>query len=413
MPRTSAKPLATTVDASEEPATGVCAPRGFRASGVHCGIRRKRSDLALIVSDRTAAAAAVFTTNRAQAAPVLVSREHLEVTGGVARAIVVNAGNANACTGEPGLAAARLTAARTAELLGVPPAQVLVASTGVIGERLPVERLLSALPDAVAGLSASGGTRAAGAILTTDLRLKECARTVSTPRGSFTIGGMAKGSGMIHPDMATTLGFVTTDAAVEPGFLRLCLRRAADLSFNRITVDGDTSTNDTLVVLANGASRVKFEAPRSSRFEEALTEVLTELAKMVARDGEGATKLITVEVEGAATEADALAVARAIAGSSLVKTAVGGADANWGRIVAAAGRAGVAIDPERLSVSLGGVEVLKPGFASVFSEDAARRALEQEQVTLSVDLGSGRARATTWTCDLTAGYIVINSGYRT
>lgn len=395
-----------------EPAIGVTAASGFVASGVHCGIRRKKADLALIVSDRPAAAAAVFTTNLAQAAPVLVSRESLQLTGGRARAILVNAGNANACTGEEGLRAARRTVRRTARLLGVPEREVLVASTGVIGQRLPVERIVAGLPSAVSALSRAGGPSAAEAILTTDLATKQYVRTVVTSKGRYTIGGMAKGSGMIHPNMATTLCFVTTDAAIEPGPMQACLRRATEVSFNRISVDGDTSTNDMVALLANGASGVSVAGPRAARFEECLTEVLTELAKMVVRDGEGATKLITVQVSGGATEESALRVARTIAGSPLVKTAVHGADANWGRIVAAAGRAGVALDPATLGITIGGVHVLRPGYRAEFSEDEARSALERDEVTIGVDLGLGSASARVWTCDLTARYVEINAGYR-
>ena len=399
--------------APSRPAEGVTAASGFVAAGVRCGIRRKRADLALIVSDRPAAAAAVFTTNRVQAAPILVSRENLLASGGSVRAIVVNSGNANACTGEPGLAAARLTVDETARLLGIPPEEVLVASTGVIGVPLPVSRLVSALPRASKSLSPAGGAAAAEAILTTDTRIKQAVRRVRTSAGRYTVGGMAKGSGMIHPNMATTLGFVTTDAAVAPDFLHRCLNRAIDLSFHRITVDGDTSTNDMVAVLAGGASGVRVREGASDAFEEALTGVLVDLAKQVAADGEGATKLIAVEVEGALSDEDALRVARTVAASPLVKTAVHGADANWGRIVAAVGRSGVPLDPERLRVAFGDLEVLRPGYVSSFSEDEARRLLEQKEVTIRVDLGQGSGRATTWTCDLTSGYVRINAGYRT
>lgn len=397
--------------------TGVTLARGFHASGVHCGIRRKKLDLALIVSDRPASAACVFTTNLAQAAPILVSREHMALSHGLVRAIVVNAGNANACTGEPGLAAARATAAAAAGLLTsspeqILPEQILVASTGVIGQPLPIARILEGLPESVAGLSRSGGTAASEAILTTDLCPKIASRTVTTARGSYTIGGMAKGSGMIHPNMATTLAFVTTDAAIDPASLHKALRRAADRSFNRISVDGDTSTNDMIAVLANGASGVRASGPRFGQFEAALTEVLTELALMVVRDGEGATRLIAVEVTGARSEKDALQVARTIAGSPLVKTAVHGADANWGRIIAAACRAGVPVDPAAITIALGDEVVLRPGYVSDFSEPRAKQALEQPEVAVRIDLGAGCARATVWTCDLSAGYVAINAGYR-
>jgi len=404
-------------DGLERPhAAAITAPQGFRAAGVHAGIRKKRLDLALLVSGGETSAAAVFTRNLAAAAPVLVSREHLRLSGGRARAVLVNAGNANACTGEPGLEAARRSVTAVAELLSLPVEQVLVASTGVIGQPLPLPRLLRALPHAVRALARSGGADAATAILTTDLREKEWVQRVRGSNGNYTLGGMAKGSGMIHPDMATTLAFVTTDAAVPAALLQDCLRRATDASFNRISVDGDTSTNDTIAVLANGASGVAVDPalPASvAAFEAALTEVLIELGKLVVRDGEGATKLIEVCVSGARDEGEALQVARTIAGSPLVKTAMHGADANWGRVVAAACRAGVALDPERLRVAFGDVVVLRPGFVARFSEAAARRALSREEVTLHIDLGLGGATAKTWTCDLSAGYVEINASYRT
>jgi glutamate N-acetyltransferase/amino-acid N-acetyltransferase len=400
------------VTSTVEPTGAITAARGFRASAVHAGIREKAPDLALIASDREAAAAAVFTTNLVQAAPILVTREALETSGGRATAILVNAGNANACTGEQGLAAARTTAAEVASLLRVPASRVIVASTGVIGQPLPVDAVLRALPGAAAQLSTAGGRDAARAILTTDTRVKESLRTVRAARGAYTIGGMAKGSGMIHPDMATTLAFVTTDAEVDPPRLQASLRRATAVSFNRVTVDGDTSTNDMVAILANGASGVRVAAEDATAFEAALTEVLTDLARLVARDGEGATKLVTVAVSGAATEQDALQVARTIATSPLVKTAVHGADANWGRIVAAAGRAGVALQPERLRVRLGPVEVLSPGYVSSYSEQRAREALLGDDVVIGVDLGQGGATASYFTCDLTADYVAINASYR-
>ncbi len=390
--------------------TGVTAPAGFLASGIHCGIRKDHRDLALVVSETEASAAAVFTRNLVVAAPIVLSREALASSGGRARAVVINSGNANACTGEPGDRAVGRSAESLATLLGVPPDRVLVASTGVIGVQLPVDRLLGGLPEAVAELSLDGGADAAEAILTTDTCSKESARRVDDPAGSYTIGAMAKGSGMIHPDMATTLAVVTTDAAVPAEPLGAMLRRATDRSFNRLTVDGDTSTNDMIAVLANGAAAV---AAAAEPFERALTEVLVDLARAVARDGEGATRLITVQVTGAASEPDALAVARTIAGSLLVKTAVHGADANWGRIAAAAGRAGVALRPEGLTVGISGLTVLSPGYVSDYSEDEASARLAEAEVVLTVDLGAGEAEATTWTCDLTKGYIEINADYRT
>jgi len=394
------------------PDTGVTAARGFTASGVHCGIRKSRPDLALIVSDRPASAAAVFTRNRVQAAPVLVCRETLAASGGLARAVVVNSGNANACTGPDGMVHARMTVQATARALGLEADEVLVASTGVIGQRLPIERLLAGIPAAVAALSSAGGTHASQAILTTDTCAKLAVRHVETPSGSYTVGGMAKGSGMIHPDMATTLGFVTTDAAVPPALLQRLLTGAVDRSFNRVTVDGDTSTSDMVAVLANGASGVEVSTDADHGFAAALEEVLVELARQVAKDGEGASKLIEVRVTGASSEAQAVAVARTVSGSPLVKTAVHGADANWGRIVAAAGRAGVEVDPERMRVAICGLEVLGPGYASDYSEEEATRRMRADEVLLEVDLGEGPAQATCWTCDLTHGYIDINASYR-
>lgn len=390
--------------------TGVTAPAGFLAAGVRCGIRKEHRDLALVVSQTEASAAAVFTRNLVQAAPVVQSRQALAASDGRARAVVLNSGNANACTGEPGDRAAGRTAESLARLLEVRSDRVLVASTGVIGVQLPVDRLLAGLPPAVAALSVEGGADAAEAILTTDTCTKECVRRVDDPAGAYTIGAMAKGSGMIHPDMATTLAVVTTDAAVPAESLRGMLRRATDRSFNRLTVDGDTSTNDMIALLANGAAGVE---PEAAGFERALTEVLVELARAVARDGEGATRLVTVRVTGAATESEALAVARTVAGSLLVKTAIHGADANWGRIAAAAGRAGVALRPEALTVGINGLTVLSPGYVSDFSEEEASARLARDEVVLTVDLGAGEAEATTWTCDLTKGYIEINADYRT
>lgn len=396
------------------PAVGVTAARGFRAAGLHCGVRRKRPDLALIESETPASCAAVFTTNRVAAAPVVVSREHLASSAGVVRAIVVNSGNANACTGAHGMDAARSMAAETARLLGVEPSKVLVSSTGVIGQRLPIDRIVDALPRLIGTLSTGGGADASHAILTTDTCTKLAVRQVETAAGTYTVGGMAKGSGMIHPDMATTLGFVTTDAAIPPDVLRACLVRAVDRSFHCVTVDGDTSTNDMVAVMAGGASGIDVsEGDDRVAFEAALTGVLADLARQVAADGEGATRLIEVVVTGAPDEAAARAVARTVSGSPLVKTAVHGADANWGRILAAAGRAGVAFDPGRASVTIGGVEVLSPGYVSEFSEEVASARMRAAEVVLGIDLGAGPGRAVAWTCDLSARYVEINGSYRT
>jgi len=394
------------------PVVGVTRPQGFSAAAAFAGIRKKAPDVALILSDRPASAACVLTRNRVQAAPILLCREHLEKSGGLGRAILVNSGNANACTGDAGLRIARESATEAARLLDIRPEHVLVASTGVIGQQLPGEKLVAVLPEVVAGLSRAGHDAAAKAIMTTDIVQKEAGREVRLAGGTVQIGGMAKGSGMIHPDMATTLAFVTTDAAIPPAMLQRMLRRATDRTFNRISVDGDTSTNDMIALLANGASGVSVGHADEQAFEHALADLLLELALSIARDGEGAKRLIAVSVTGAASEADALEVSRTIATSPLVKTAIAGGDANWGRIVAAVGRAGVDILPERLRVRLGDVEVLSPGYVSGHSEEAATAAVSKETVEIGVDLGMGSAEATTWTCDLTHGYIDINASYR-
>jgi len=395
--------------------SGITAAKGYKASAVRAGIKKEGLDLAVFSSDVKASAAAVFTRNLVQAAPIGVCRKNLKASRGCARAVVVNSGNANACTGEDGRLVALQTAKETARLLGVPWEQVLVASTGVIGQPLPMDRLIGALPQAVADLSVDRGGEAAAAILTTDTCTKESVVRMDSPLGPFTVGGMAKGSGMIHPDMATTLVFITTDAEVEPAALKGYLGESVDVSFNRITVDGDTSTNDMAAILANGMSGVRIEPGSAAErgFQEALTGVLSELARAVVRDGEGATKLVTVEVTGAKGETEALKVAKTIATSQLVKTAVYGADANWGRIVGAAGRAGVDLDPSKLRVSIGGVAVLSPGYVAEFSEEEVTERLRKDEVVLSVDLGQGAGSARVWTCDLTHGYIDINASYRT
>ncbi len=391
--------------------SGITAPLGFRAAGIHCGVRRSRPDLAMIVSDKPAVASAVYTRNLVKAAPLLVTEEHLARSAEV-KAVVVNSGVANACTGQRGIDDARMTARRAAALLGSDPETVLVASTGVIGQPLPLDRVLQGLPALVSQLHEAGGPAAAEAILTTDTFTKTTQRKVELAGGTITLGGMAKGSGMIHPDMATTLGFVTTDADIPRATLDHCLRTATARTFNRITVDGDTSTNDMVILLANGASGVHLGPTDRDTFLQALTELMTELARMVASDGEGASRLISVEVTGADSEDNAVAAARTVAASALVRTAVHGADANWGRIVAAVGRAGVPCSPESLTVSLNGLVVLSPGFESQFDEAEASRRLASDEVVIRIDMGLGSCQATTWTCDLTAEYVRINASYR-
>lgn len=396
---------------------GVTAPAGFVAGAARCGLRRPgdgRPDLALVVSAGPAAAAGVFTRNRVQAAPVQVTREHLR--GGRLRAVVANAGVANACTGERGLEDARRMAAVTADALGLARVEeVAVASTGVIGAYLPMERVEAGIREAARRLGREGGAEAAVAITTTDTRPKERAVRLTLDGVPVTIGGVAKGAGMVHPDLATMLCFLTTDAAATPEALREVLAAAVDRSFNMVTVDGDTSTNDCVLLLAGGAAGnrpLRPGTPESARFREALTAVCAALAREIARDGEGATRLIEVAVEGARDEADARRAARAVAGSNLVKTAVHGADANWGRVLAALGRSGATFDPERVRVKLGDLLLVDRGRAAAYDEAEARSLLERDEVRLVVDLGAGTGQATAWGCDLSCEYVRINGSYR-
>jgi glutamate N-acetyltransferase/amino-acid N-acetyltransferase len=394
---------------------GITAPKGFAASAVHCGIKSSGAlDLAVLVADRPASAAALFTTNLAQAAPVKISRQHIAQTGGVARAAVVNSGCANACTGPQGLADAMRMAEETAATLGCAPHDVLVASTGVIGVALPMERVSAGIRSAAARLRRDNGSQAARAIMTTDPFPKEHAVTVPTSVGSFIVGGMAKGSGMIEPNMATMLGFVTTDASVPPALLQQALRASARDTFNAITVDGECSTNDSLFAFASGASGVTIDERTYPALLEGLLAVSRELSLGIVRGGEGATKLIAVTVSGARTGDEARAVARTIANSLLVKTAIHGADPNWGRIVAAAGHSGVMFDIDKATVHVGDILLFDNGLPR---DDAAPRAadyLKGTTVEIAVDLGAhAGVAATIWTCDLSAEYVRINGEYRT
>jgi glutamate N-acetyltransferase / amino-acid N-acetyltransferase len=394
---------------------GVTAARGFRAAGVSCGIKASGApDLALICADGPVSAAAVFTTNLAQAAPVIVSREHLERSGRRAAAVVVNSGCANACTGEDGLAHANAMAALTAAAVSCDPAAVLVASTGVIGVKLDMSKVCPGIVDAAKSLSSDKGSDAALAIMTTDPFPKEAAVEVSLPRARFRVGGIAKGSGMIEPMMATMLGFITTDAAVEPPVLQRALKAAVDPTFNAISVDGECSTNDCVFALANGASGARIGDAEYDSFVAAMRDVCEMLAVGIVRGGEGATKLITINVMGAKNDADARKAARAIANSPLVKTAVHGGDPNWGRLVAVAGRSGSAFALDRAAVRIGPIELFRDGVPhDERSEDAARY-LRQGDVNIEVDLGAGgNGRFRMWTCDLSAEYVRINAEYRT
>jgi glutamate N-acetyltransferase / amino-acid N-acetyltransferase len=382
-------------------------PAGFRYAAAYAGIRKTiHDDVALIVSDVPAAAAAVFTKNQVVAAPVEVARKNLRASKGRIRAVLVNAGNAN-CATRTGERVAIQCVDAVARAIGAKPAEVLPASTGVIGVEMNGSLIVAAIPKLVAGLDESRFEDAARAIMTTDTQPK---MAYAKLRGA-SIAGMTKGSGMIHPRMATTLGFVVTDSVVPLAVLRTSLKRAIERSYNRISVDGDTSTNDIVAVLANGASGVK---PTAKAFESALTEVLESLAKQIVRDGEGARKLVTIDVSGAPSDRAAEAIARAIANSPLVKTAIAGSDPNWGRILSSAGNAGVPFDPRRVDIDFQKVAVCRGGLAAAFQEVELKKKLDEPDCSIRFAIrGSGKGRARFWTCDFTEDYIRINASYRT
>jgi glutamate N-acetyltransferase/amino-acid N-acetyltransferase len=386
-------------------------PRGFQFAGVPCGLKQTgEPDLALIFSDRLCTAAATFTRNRFPAAPVLYDQALVAENPAGLRAVTVNAGVANACTGTPGLADAAAMALAAERSLRLPARSCAVMSTGVIGPRLPMEKIEAGIQAAAAALAEEGWEMAARAIMTTDTRPKTAFRRA----GGCTLFGMAKGAGMIHPNMATMLSVVVTDAAVEPAALEGMLRGAVDASFNCISVDGDTSTNDTVLVLANGAAG----AVDAAAFAAALTELCTDLAQQIVRDGEGATKFITIRIRGAASDADARLAAKAVANSPLVKTAFYGGDANWGRILAAVGYSGAAVDPARAGLWIAAgdaspLQLVRGGQPLDYAEADAGAVFAGPEITVTVDLGLGAGRATVWTCDLSHEYVSINGHYRT
>jgi glutamate N-acetyltransferase/amino-acid N-acetyltransferase len=389
-------------------------PLGYKYATAYGGIRKQeKDDLALIVSAVPAAAAAVFTQNKVQAAPVKLARSNMRLSKGVCGAVLINAGNAN-CATKSGDKVALNTTKALAKLLKLQPNQVLPASTGVIGVELDENLILNKLQALVDGLRDDALPEVARAILTTDLQPKGSSREVTLRRGIVRIAGVTKGSGMIHPRMATTLGFVMTDAVIPQTLLRRMLVRATELSYNRISVDGDTSTNDTLIVMANGASGVRPDPKEMSVFEEGLTETLQSLARQIVRDGEGARKLVSVEVHGALSDAAAAAIARSISNSPLVKTAIAGSDPNWGRILSAAGNSGVNFDPATIDITLQDVKVCRNGLASPFDEGDMKMRLDDTDVSIVFRIaGKGKGSATFWTCDLTEDYIHINANYRT
>lgn len=397
------------------PRHGITAPKGFQAAGIHCGIKKPRlPDLALVVSEQSGPVAGVFTKNQVVAAPVILDRLHLR--HGIGRAILVNSGNANACTGAKGLAAAKTTARSLARHIGVPVHQIFIGSTGVIGRVLPVERIIKSLPRLINQLSDHGGTDAARAIMTTDIRPKSIALQDTIGDRLITIGGMAKGSGMIHPNMATMLAYVTTDASVTRSALQQALALAVNESFNCISVDGDTSTNDTVLCIANGMAQnrmIKEGTIAFRRFLLLLTEACQALALAICRDGEGVTKVVNIQVTGAGTAAQARQVAQTIATSNLVKTALFGEDANWGRVMAAIGRAGVPITPSKLSLWFGGVPMVQGGIGlGLAAERRIAQIFRQKEFTITVGLGQGRHRSHMWTTDLSYDYVRINASYR-
>jgi glutamate N-acetyltransferase/amino-acid N-acetyltransferase len=389
---------------------GVTAAKGFKATGVACGLKETGAlDLALVVCDSDCACAGMFTTNRVQAAPVLYDKDVLAKNKNAIRAVIANSGCANACTGDAGLNDTRTTAEETAKALGIRADQVLVLSTGVIGQRLPIEKIRAGVTQAASRLKYDGGAEASRAIMTTDTKPK----TFEVQSSKYTIGGMCKGAGMIHPNMATMLAVITTDAKVAPDFLDQALRAAVNQSFNRISIDGDMSTNDTVLLLANGASGYEIRDSEIERFTDALTQVATELAKQLVRDGEGVTKFVELHITGARNESDAVRVAKAIANSPLTKTALYGSDANWGRVICAAGYSGVDVESARMKLWFGDVNVFANGMPTDFDEADSTRAIAGSDIFIRLDLGQGAASTTVWTCDLSHDYVTINGKYRT
>jgi glutamate N-acetyltransferase/amino-acid N-acetyltransferase len=402
-----------------QPPSEAALPKGFRFAATACGLKKTGAlDLAIISSDAPASAAAVFTQNLVVAAPVTLCKKHLAQSKGRMRAVIVNAGNANCATGLLGDLVSRRTAEETAKRLGLSTQEIFVCSTGVIGVQLPVEKILRALPSLARNRrpSARSFAELSLAICTTDTRPKTASASFKMAGKRVHLVGCAKGAGMIHPNMATMLAFVMTDAAVAPALLQSTLRDVTSRTFNAISVDGDTSTNDTLLVLANGAAvapPIRRASKAHRRFVSALEEVCGSLARQIVADGEGARRVIEIEVRGAKTESAARKIAETIATSPLVKTAFAGGDPNWGRIFAAAGRSGVKFDPALVEITMTGIKVLKRGQPLDFNERAASRKLLAAHVPIVVDLHAGPAKARYWTCDFTAEYVRINASYRT
>ena len=391
----------------------IATPKGFKAVGIHCGLKHKKYDLAALLSEVPASVAGVFTTNAIQAAPLIVTKE--VVQNGKMQAVIINSGNANACTGKQGMIDALTMQEKTAQQFGISPTLVGVASTGVIGEKMNMEPVLKGIGQLEPTDTLEGSIQFSQAILTTDTVMKNTAYRLEVDGKEITIAGTAKGSGMIEPNMATMLGFITTDAKIDSAHLQDALKSVTDLTFNSITVDGDTSTNDMVLVLANGMADNQPLSPVHPDWEafiQTLHAVAQDLAKMIAKDGEGATKLIEVEVNGAVSDAEARKIAKTVVGSPLVKTAVFGCDANWGRIIAAVGYSGASIDPLGISIKIGNTPVVLDGEPVSFSEEELLLYLKQPEVKIFVGLNKGNGQGIAWGCDLTYDYVQINASYR-
>lgn len=392
----------------------IASPKGFQATGIHCGLKHKKKDLALLVSDVPASVAGVFTTNAIKAAPLMITKDVVYETGKM-QAIIVNAGNANACTGKQGMADAYMMQQLTADKLGIDSSLIGVASTGVIGELMKMEPVTTGIQKLEPIGELEGAIDFSLAIMTTDTVTKNTTYSTTIDGKEVIIAGTAKGSGMIEPNMATMLGFITTDANIESNHLQDALKAITDVTFNAITVDGDTSTNDMVIVMANGMAQnntLTPEHPDWENFLQTLHTVSQDLAKMIAKDGEGATKLIEVEVKGAITDLEARKIAKTVVGSPLVKTAIFGNDANWGRIIAAVGYSGATIDPNAITILLGTTKVVENGEPVPFSEDDLIIYLKQPEVKIFVDIHQGNGQGTAWGCDLTYDYVQINATYR-
>lgn len=389
--------------------SGITFPKGFTTSALNCGIKQSDPDLTIIVSDVPAVSAGVFTQNVCCAAPVILSKSH--INSNEIKAILVNSGNANAATGDKGYADAAKCVEESATRLDCMPTEILMASTGIIGVPLQTDNIINSLDALVEGLSEKNGADAAQAILTTDTFAKEAVCEIELSGGMVRIGGIAKGSGMIMPDMATMLSFITTDVDIDRHTLQEMLKKAVDKSFNKITVDSDTSTNDCVIILANGMSNVSLTEDDKSTFYEALETVCIDLAKMIVRDGEGATKFVTVVAEGCNTEDDADAIARAIANSPLVKTALYGSNPNWGRILMAAGKSGISFDQNKLDVYFNDILTVKDGMKSDTDPEMLKKEFAQPEIEIKVNINSGNSKATIWTCDLSHKYVDINVDY--